>query len=666
MCAKRAMIAFKLLNNVLPFPSAVLTLIAYLNNGSSLQFHVMTIFGLYVEHCFNLKKFLWTVLTLTVCRCIILNAKDADDNHLALVHTKNHIDLIKSISSERSESRRKRTAAKFNSIYFNEGSSEAAYLAAGSVIEVAEKVAEGKLDSGFAIVRPPGHHAEEAEPMGFCLYNNVAIATSFLLNERRELGINKILIVDWDVHHGNGTQKMFYKDPRVLFFSVHRHDFGTFYPAGDDGSYIMTGEGPGAGYNINVPWENSRCGDADYLAVWDHILIPVAQQFNPDMIIISAGFDAAIGDPLGGCRVSPYGYSIMLDKLMEFAGGKIVMALEGGYNLKSLANSAQACVEVLLQDKPVIGTLEAYPFESTWRVIQEVRQQLSAYWPILAVKLSDKVIDRRITQIQFSSSDSDDEHEHTPSIALDGFKTVDDVIQPFANLKVNEDGQDQEATSLPSWRSELSKINIWYATFGSNMSISRFLCYIEGGQTEGMQKPCVGSVDKTKPKEIIWKTFPHRLFFARERTSTWGPGGVAFLHPKSNDQEKTYMCLYKITLEQFNDVLLQENVSSYNLSHPLFDLTALQSIQTEKCISVEPVQRGWYHNVVYLGKEEDIPILTMTCTASDVDSFISGKFPINPPCKEYANTLIKGLVEGKQLSEEEASAYIHEASTKPL
>ncbi|KAL0315693.1 UNVERIFIED_CONTAM: Histone deacetylase 5 [Sesamum radiatum] len=560
-------------------------------------------------------------------RCIILNAKDADDNHLALVHTKNHIDLIKSISSERSESRRKRTAAKFNSIYFNEGSSDAAYLAAGSVIEVAEKVAEGKLDSGFAIVRPPGHHAEEAEPMGFCLYNNVAIATSFLLNERRELGINKILIVDWDVHHGNGTQKMFYKDPRVLFFSVHRHDFGTFYPAGDDGSYIMTGEGPGAGYNINVPWENSRCGDADYLAVWDHILIPVAQQFNPDMIIISAGFDAAIGDPLGGCRVSPYGYSIMLDKLMEFAGGKIVMALEGGYNLKSLANSAQACVEVLLQDKPVIGTLEAYPFESTWRVIQEVRQQLSAYWPILAVKLSDKVIDRRITQIQFSSSDSDDEHEHTPSIALDGFKTVDDVIQPFANLKVNEDCQDQEATtSLPSWRSELSKINIWYATFGSNMSISRFLCYIEGGQTEGMQKPCVGSVDKTKPKEIIWKTFPHRLFFARV-TSTWGPGGVAFLHPKIY-----LICILKLKF----------------------------------FAQVEPVQRGWYHNVVYLGKEEDIPILTMTCTASDVDSFISGKFPINPPCKEYANTLIKGLVEGKQLSEEEASAYIHEASTKPL
>ncbi|KAK6123188.1 hypothetical protein DH2020_043090 [Rehmannia glutinosa] len=503
------------------------------------------------------------------------------------------------LAKRNSEPRRKRTAAKFNSIYFNEGSAEAAYLAAGSVIEAAEKVAKGELDSAFAIVRPPGHHAEENEPMGFCLFNNVAIATSYLLNERSELGINKILIVDWDVHHGNGTQKMFYKDPRVLFFSVHRYDFGTFYPAADDGSYIMTGEGPGAGYNINVPWENGRCGDADYLAVWDQILIPVAKEFNPDMIIISAGFDA--GDPLGGCRISPYGYAIMLDKLMEFAGGKIVMALEGGYNLNSLANSAQACVEV--------------------------RSELSTYWPMLAVKLPDKVINRT-SPIEISSSDSDGEHENSSLSVVEEVHTIEDVIQPLMNLKVNEDSQ--------------------------------------GGQTEGMKRPCVGSMDKSKPKEIIWKTFPHRLFFARDRTATWGPGGVAFLHPISNVEEKTYMCLYKITLEQFNDVLLQENVSSYDMSRPLFDLTALQTIQTQKCISVDFVQRGWYHNVVYLGKEKDIPILTMTCSLTDVESFISGKFPINPPCKEYANTLIKGLVQGKQLTEEEASAYIQEASIKPL
>lgn len=599
-------------------------------------------------------------------RCIILSAKDVEDNHLALVHTKSHIDLIKNISSRNPDSKRKKIAAKFNSIYFNEGSTEAASLAAGSVIEAAEKVAKGELDSAFAIVRPPGHHAEEGEPMGFCLYNNVGIATSFLLNERRELGINKILIVDWDVHHGNGTQKMFYDNSRVLFFSVHRYDYGTFYPAGHDGSHIMTGEGPGAGHNINVPWEHGRCGDADYLAVWDHILIPVAKEFNPDMIIISAGFDAAIGDPLGGCRISPYGYSIMLDKLMEFAGGKIVMALEGGYNLNSIASSARACVEVLLHDKPPNVMLEAYPFASTWRVIQEVRQELSKYWPVLAVELPEKMI-HKTAQIEILSSDSESDTEKITLAVSEEVQTIEDIIQPLSNLNVNLDSQDHEAATVrPSWRSELSKVHIWYATFGSNMSMARFCCYIEGGQIEGMKRSCGGSMDKSKPKEVIWRTFPHRLFFARDRTATWGPGGVAFLHPNSNVQEKTYMCLYKITLEQFNDVLLQENISNHDMSHPLFDLTALQTIQTEKSLSVDLVQKGWYHNVVYLGKEEDIPILTMTCSLSNIDSFISGKFPINPPCKEYANTLIKGLVEGKQLSEEEASAYIEEASTKPL
>ncbi|XP_068318929.1 histone deacetylase 5-like [Pyrus communis] len=208
--------------------------------------------------------------------------------------------------------------------------------------------------------------------MGFFLYNNVAIATSVLLNEKPELGINKILIVDWDVHHGNSTQKMFWKDPRVLFFSVHRHEFGSFYPANGDGFYTMIGEGPGAGYNINVPWENGQCGDADYFAVWDHVLVPVAKVFNPDLIMVSAGFDAAAGDPVGGCRVTPYGYAVMLKKLMSFANGKIVLALEGGYNLESIASSTLSCVEVLLDDNPIHGSSEAYPFESTWRVIQAV------------------------------------------------------------------------------------------------------------------------------------------------------------------------------------------------------------------------------------------------------------------------------------------------------
>ncbi|KAG2679454.1 hypothetical protein I3760_11G050900 [Carya illinoinensis] len=500
--------------------------------------------------------------------------------------------------------------------------------------------------------------------MGFCLFNNVAVAASFLLNERPELGIKKILIVDWDVHHGNGTQKMFWKDSRVLFFSVHRHEFGSFYPANDDGFYTMIGEGPGAGYNINVPWENGQCGDADYLAVWDHILIPVSKEFNPDIIIISAGFDAALGDPLGGCRVSPYGYSVMLKKLMSFAQGKIVLALEGGYNLDSIANSALACVEVLLEDKPIAGSTEAYPFESTWRVIQAVRHELSDFWPTLADKLPANLISQTAASfpnILISSSDSEAEEDN----GTQRLKDLKEVLQPLSKLKVDEDGQDKVATPNP-WRSELSKIDVWYAAFGSNMWKPRFLCYIEGGQVGGMQKPCSGSMDRTPPKEIVWKSYPYRLFFGRESSSSWGPGGVAFLDPESKSQDKAYLCLYRITLEQFNDVLAQENVLSRDMTSPLFDLAALTSITSKEPKFLDVLRRGWYRNVVYLGNEDNFPILTMTCSHLDLKSFKSGERPLKGPCKAYAATLIKGLVGGGLLSEEEAMAYIQEASTKPL
>ncbi|XP_038878340.1 histone deacetylase 5 [Benincasa hispida] len=599
-------------------------------------------------------------------RCVVLNGKEAEDKHILAVHSKNHVNLIKNISSKEFDSRRDKIASQLNSIYFNEESSEAAYLAAGSVIDVAERVAKGDLDSAIAIVRPPGHHAEHDEAMGFCLFNNIAVAASFILNERPDLGIKKILIVDWDVHHGNATQKMFWEDPRVLFFSVHRHEFGSFYPATDDGYYTMVGEGPGAGYNINVPWENARCGDVDYLAVWDHILLPVAKEYNPDMIIVSAGFDAAVGDPLGGCCVTPYGYSIMLKKLMNLAQGKIVLALEGGYNLDSIASSMLACAEVLLDGRTMIKSSETYPFESTWRVIQAVRQELSPFWPILSEELPDNLISRKVPlpEVLLSSSDSDDEASSNGRL-----KSLEEVLQgiTLSQLEVKEDGQGQAVNVTHPWRVELSKTDIWYAAFGSNLWCPRFLCYLIGGQVEGMNRPCTGSMDKTAPKEIMWKTFPHRLFFGREYTNTWGQGGVAFLHPESNSEEKSYLCLYRITLEQFNDLLYQENSGSGFLSdNPLLDIANLNKVTDNPSNSIEvPTGEGWYHNLVYLGKEHDIPILTMTCSQLDVEGFKSGKIPICAPAKEYVDTLVKGLAEGP-LSKEEALVYIQNASTKPL
>ncbi|XP_021733970.1 histone deacetylase 5-like [Chenopodium quinoa] len=587
-------------------------------------------------------------------RCVVLDAKEAEDKYIQSVHSKTHVDLIRNISSKQFDSRRDRIASKYNSIYLNKGSSEAAYLAAGSVIEAAEKVAKGELDSAFAIVRPPGHHAEENEPMGFCMFNNVAVAASYLLNERAELGIHRILIVDWDVHHGNATQKMFWKDSRVLFFSVHRHDFGCFYPGTDDGDLSMIGEGPGEGYNINVPWEQGRCGDPDYFAAWDHILIPVAKEFNPDMIIVSAGFDAAVRDPLGGCCISPYGYSVLLRKLMDFAQGKILLSLEGGYNLESLANSAHACVQVLLEEKPIDGSSEAYPFESTWRVIENVRLKLSVYWPSLANELPKKLTSQKAPASQLlvevsSESETEDIEE-----------AIKDIIQPLSALKVDEDQKDASV----SWRAEQKLIDIWYASFGSNMWKPRLLCYIQGGQVEGMQKSCSGSMDSSPPKDVMWKCIPHRLFFGRDYTKTWGPGGVAFLHPESSAVEKSYICMYKLTLEQFNDVLFQENSLSCNVDAPWITSEALNTVKNTGSFSI--AEGGWYRNVVFLGEEQGVPILTMTCDLHDVQAFKSAKLPRCAPGSFYANTLIRGLSEGGQLSEEEALAYIKEAAARPL
>ncbi|KAK7347341.1 hypothetical protein VNO80_21871 [Phaseolus coccineus] len=594
-------------------------------------------------------------------RCLILEAKKAEDKHLRLVHSRIHVNLIKNISSKQFSSRRPEIASKLNSVYFNEGSSEAAYLAAGSAVQVVEKVASGELDSAVAIVRPPGHHAEQNEAMGFCLFNNVAVAARYLLDERPDLGVKKILIVDWDVHHGNGTQKMFWNDSRVLFFSVHRHEFGSFYPANDDGFYTKVGEGEGAGYNINVPWENGRCGDADYFAVWDHILLPVTKEFNPDIIIVSAGYDAAVGDPLGGCRVTPFGYSVLLKELMNFAEGRIVLILEGGYNLDSIARSMHACLEVLLKDKPVIRSLEAYPFQSTWNVIQAVRQTLSPFWPTLASELPLELVSQIAPppHTLISSSDSEDEDEEgAPSLENVG-ELLEDVIKPLSKLKVDAD---EEIHVSSTWRSELSNVYIWYASYGSNMWKARFNCYLEGGQVEGMVKQCSGSVNRTLPKEIMWKTFPCDIFFGRDSSYSWGLGGVAFLNPEKKLEGKTHMCMYKISLEQFNDILFQENIISLDAGSPLFDITTLNAVSDKEFSFQEVVKGAWYGNVVYLGKEQDIPVITMTSSLLDIERFKSGKLPLRAPNKAYANSLIKGLVEGEQLSEAEAIAYIEVAA----
>uniref|UniRef100_A0A914UW51 Histone deacetylase domain-containing protein n=1 Tax=Plectus sambesii TaxID=2011161 RepID=A0A914UW51_9BILA len=184
-----------------------------------------------------------------------------------------------------------------------------------------DAVLTGKSANAFAVVRPPGHHATVDEPYGFCLFNNVAVAAQYAIDKHK---LQRVLILDWDVHHGNGIQQAFYEDPRILYVSLHRYDNGTFFPIHSDSDYHNVGKKAGVGFNVNIPWSNAQMGDREYMAAFAKIVMPIAYEFAPELVFVSAGFDAAMGDPLGRYLLTPSGYSCMTHLLSGLANGKVV------------------------------------------------------------------------------------------------------------------------------------------------------------------------------------------------------------------------------------------------------------------------------------------------------------------------------------------------------
>ncbi|XP_071889668.1 histone deacetylase 9 isoform X15 [Anas platyrhynchos] len=227
-------------------------------------------------------------------------------------------------------------------------SAGAARMAVGCVIELAARVASRELKNGFAVVRPPGHHAEESTAMGFCFFNSIAITAKYL---RDKLNIGKILIVDLDVHHGNGTQQAFYADPSILYVSLHRYDEGNFFPG--SGAPNEVGSGPGEGYNINIAWTGGLdppMGDVEYLTAFRTVIMPAANEFNPEIVLVSAGFDAVEGhdSPLGGYKVTAKCFGHLTKQLLKLADGRVVLALEGGHDLTAICDASEACINALL------------------------------------------------------------------------------------------------------------------------------------------------------------------------------------------------------------------------------------------------------------------------------------------------------------------------------
>lgn len=319
-----------------------------------------------------------------------LHPRSAAEEEICLVHKEGYVERLK----ERSERAKSGGFVQLDAdTFMSPETFETAKLAAGAGLVAVESLQDKGFASAFVAVRPPGHHALVDKPMGFCLFNNVAVAAKYA---QKKLGLERVLIIDWDVHHGNGTQAIFYDDPSVAFVSFHQYPF---WPP-DSGWYTEDGTGDGKGYNMNIPLPGGT-GDRGYLHAWDELVKPLCLEYDPQLIMLSAGYDAHQMDPLGQQKISTSGYAMMSQRLVDLSeqtGAKVVAFLEGGYNTKSLAESAVATMRVLnangaeeiadvhvsyLVPGSAAGlnpiTQDERPTEVDTRV-QDVKKHFSKYW----------------------------------------------------------------------------------------------------------------------------------------------------------------------------------------------------------------------------------------------------------------------------------------------
>uniref|UniRef100_A0A3P8ZZB8 Histone deacetylase n=1 Tax=Esox lucius TaxID=8010 RepID=A0A3P8ZZB8_ESOLU len=331
------------------------------------------------EHAGRIQS-IWSRLQETGLRtkCECIRGRKATLEELQTVHSEAHVLLYGTNPLRQKLDSKLHIINLFvdsDTIWNEVHSSSAARLAVGSVLELVFKVTSGELKNGFAVVRPPGHHAEESTPMGFCYFNSVAIAAKLL---QQRLNVSKILIVDWDVHHGNGTQQAFYSDPNVLYLSLHRYDDGNFFPG--SGAPDEVGAGAGLGFNVNMAFTGGLdppMGDAEYLAAFRTVVMPIANQFAPDVVLVSSGFDAVEGhaSPLGGYRLTAKCFGYLTRQLMGLAGGRLVLALEGGHDLTAICDASEACVSALLgiELDPIPGeVMQQRPNSNAVRSLEKV------------------------------------------------------------------------------------------------------------------------------------------------------------------------------------------------------------------------------------------------------------------------------------------------------
>ena len=305
----------------------------------------------------------------------ILSPRDASVEEIALVHPQSYIEKVRRMAESGG-------GWLDGDTHVGARSYDAALKSAGALLEGLERMQSGEIANAFCLVRPPGHHATADRGMGFCLFNNNAVAARFAL---REFGLSRVLIVDWDAHHGNGVQDIFYQDDKVLYASLHQypHDPGTGGPG-------ECGHGDGEGYTVNIPLP-PRSGEEVYLAAFDQVILPIARAYEPELLLISAGYDGHFGDPLCSMLLRGSSYAEMTRRLKELAaetcGGRMLAALEGGYNLTGIAISIADTIAVMAGEEIRVeedlgGQAMPAPSRQGMEAVERAREELSRYWPI--------------------------------------------------------------------------------------------------------------------------------------------------------------------------------------------------------------------------------------------------------------------------------------------
>jgi acetoin utilization deacetylase AcuC-like enzyme len=291
-----------------------------------------------------------------------------DRDTLLAVHPERHVDMVERAAAGGGAQIDPDTVV-------SEGSFEAALHAAGGAVDLVDRLLDAANPTGFSIHRPPGHHAERARAMGFCLFNSIAVAARHALDAR---GLDRVMIVDWDVHHGNGTNDIFHEDPRVLFCSIHQ---SPLYPG--TGAASDVGSGPGRGFTVNVPAAPGS-GDEEFCSVVDHVFAPLARAWEPQLLLISAGYDAHREDPLADCQVTDAGFAVMASALRSVGqdlGVPVGAVLEGGYALGALGRGVAATMAALAAD----GSAPAVPLTDE---AAAARERLTEFWPALGASSS--------------------------------------------------------------------------------------------------------------------------------------------------------------------------------------------------------------------------------------------------------------------------------------